>query len=89
MGHTFWDSRTFSYGSGNGSGRIGWYGTSYYDVKMQKKIVHFKDRVEIEYPDEGVRNSFEYNIYRPKNGEYLMLSDIQNSRNYIIRPKRK
>ena len=89
VGHTFWDSRTFSYGSGNGSGRIGWYGTSYYDVKMPKKIVHFKDRVEIEYPDEGVRNGFEYNIYKPKNGEYLMLSDIQNSRNYIIRPKRK
>ena len=37
VGHTFWDSRTFSLGSGNGSGRIGWYGTSYFDVKMPKK----------------------------------------------------
>ncbi|MEO5911630.1 MAG: hypothetical protein ABIP95_12125 [Pelobium sp.] len=87
VGHTFWDSRTFSYGSGNGSGRIGWYGTSYFDVKMPKKTIHFKSPVEIEYPEEGVRDRFTYNIYKPKKGAYLMLSDRQNNRHYIIRPK--
>ncbi|WP_026976793.1 hypothetical protein [Flavobacterium tegetincola] len=87
VGHTFWDSRTLSLGSGNGSGRIGWYGTSYFDVKMPKGIVHFKTPVEIEYPEEGVRDRFNYHIYKPKNGDYLLLSDIQNNRHFIIRPK--
>lgn len=87
VGHTFWDSRTLSYGSGNGSGRIGWYGTAFFDIKMPKGIVHIKTQVEIEYPDEGVRDRFTYSIYKPKNGEYLMLSDMQNSRYYLIRPK--
>lgn len=87
VGRTFWDSRTFSLGSGNGSGRIGWYGTSYFDVKMPKKTVHFKSPVKIEYPDGGVRDNFTYSVYKPKNGDYLLLSDIQNKWHYIIRPK--
>ena len=87
VGHTFWDSRTFSLGSGNGSGRIGWYGTSYFDVKMPKKTVHFKSPVKIEYPDEGVRDNFTYSVYNPKLGEYLLLTDIQNNTHFIIRPK--
>ncbi len=87
VGHTFWDSRSFSFGSGNGSGRIGWYGTSFFDLEMPKKVLHFTLPVEIEYPDEGVRDRFSYNIYKPKNGSYLLLNDIQNTRYYIIRPK--
>ena len=56
---------------------------------MPKKTVHFKDPVEIEYPEEVVRDRFIYSIYKPKNGEYLLLSDIQNNRHYLIRPKIK
>ncbi|MFD2287120.1 hypothetical protein GJU39_10755 [Pedobacter petrophilus] len=87
VGHTFWDSRTFSYGSGNSSGRIGWYGTAFFDVKMPNKIIHFKTSVEIEYPKEGIIERFTYSIYKPNNGDYLLLSDIQNNRHYLIRPK--
>lgn len=87
VGHTFWDSRTFSYGGGGGGGRIGWYGTSFFDLKMPDKTLHFTQPVKIEYPDEGVRDQFAYHIYRPKNGTYLLLSDIQNARYFIVRPK--
>ena len=88
VGHTFWDSRTFSYGSGNGSGRIGWWGTSYFDLQMPEKVIHFTQPVEIEYPDEGVRDRFSYHIFQPKNGAYLLLNDIGNTRYYLIRLKR-
>lgn len=87
-----WISRSFwhlDFGWGGGYRGDRWEGSAYYAVKLPKKTVHFKSPVEIEYPEEGVKNLFEYRVYQPKNGHYLLLNDVQNSRYYILRPKLK
>lgn len=87
---SFWNiSDNLRWGSGNGSTGKRWSGTSYFDVKMPKKILHFKQGVVIEYPDEYLRAPFAYHIYKPAKGDYLLFNDIENSRYYLIRPKSK
>lgn len=85
---SFWNLNNFSWGSGNGSGGDGWTGTSYFSIKMPKKMLHYKQHVSIDYPDGNLRDPFSYFIYQPKNGAYLLLIDTQNQVYYLIRPRK-
>ena len=89
IGYSFWNlGRTFSYGSGNGSGGGGWFGTSYYSINMPQKKIYFKSQVRIDnYPDEYVRDNESYFIYQPKNGKYVLFKNTQADYCYLIRPK--
>ena len=87
-----WISRSFwhlDFGWGGGYKGDRWEGISYFEVTMPKKNLHFKQPVEINSADGYYRDQFTYNIYKPKNGDYLLLTDIENSRYYLIMPKVK
>lgn len=88
-GRTFWSIKTFSWGTGNGSGSEGWSGTSYFSIKMPKKLLHYKDNVFIEYPNQHMRDPNAYFTYQPKNGEYLLLINEESQMYYLIRPKNR
>lgn len=80
---SFWSKlRHISWGSGNGSRIDGWLGTSYFALKMPKKKLYYKQNVYIDYPEENLRDVVSYSVYRPKNGEYVILDS------YLIRPKK-
>lgn len=85
--YSFWNiGQNFRWGTGNGSGRSKWAGTSYFKIKMPEKMLHFKQSVDI--GEQGdLRDRFSYFIYKPKNGTYLLLNDTQNRIYYLIRPK--
>ncbi|MEO5911629.1 MAG: hypothetical protein ABIP95_12120 [Pelobium sp.] len=85
-----WISRSFShldFGWGGGYRGDRWEGTSYFDIMMPKKNLHFQQPVEIYYPDENIIDRITYQIYKPENGAYLLLKDNENARCYLIRPK--
>jgi hypothetical protein len=84
---SFWNIRkNLSWGTGNGSGGNGWTGNSYFQIQMPDKKLHFKQFVAID--ESGfLRDRFNYFVYKPKSGSYLLLDDNQNSRYYLIRPK--
>ncbi|WP_027388519.1 hypothetical protein [Chryseobacterium gregarium] len=87
-----WISRSFwhlDFGWGGGYTGDRWEGTSYFEIAMPKRKLHFKQPVEVTSPDEDFRDRFTYKVYKPKNGIYLILNDVENSRYYLIRPKRK
>ena len=87
-----WISRSFwhlDFGWGGGYRGDRWEGTSYFDIIMPKKKLHYKQPVVITPPDEDFVDRFTYNVYEPKNSTYLVLNDFENSRCYLIRPKRK
>ncbi|MDN3691788.1 hypothetical protein QWZ06_05740 [Chryseobacterium tructae] len=84
---TFWSLKNLSWGTGNGSNHKGWTGTSYFSIKMPKKIVHYKQDVFIDSSGNQVRDPFSYFVYQPKNGDYLLLIDEENQLYYLIRPK--
>ena len=86
IGTSFWH---LDFGWGGGSRGDRWDGTSYFEITMPKKKLHFAQPVEIGSYDESLRDLITYIIYKPKNGDYLLLSDIENSRYYLIRPKVK
>ena len=86
IGNSFWHL-DFGYGSGPRGDR--WDGTSYFEITMPNKKLYFSQPVEIASYDNSLRDRFTYNIYKPKNGDYLLLNDIENSRIYLIRPKNK
>ncbi len=84
IGSSFWH---IDYGWGGGPRGDRWDGTSYFEITMPNKKLHFQQPVEIASSDESLRDRFTYQVYKPKNGEYLLLNDIENSRYYLIRPK--
>lgn len=84
IGSSFWH---LDFGWGGGPRGDRWDGTSYFEITMPKKKLYFQQPVEIEYPDEDLRDRFTYNVYKPKNGDYLVLNNIEHSRYYLIRPK--
>ncbi|WP_146186596.1 hypothetical protein [Pedobacter sp. HMWF019] len=88
MEYSFWNiGKNLHWGTGNSSGRKGWIGTSYFQIKMPKKMLHFKQFVEID-EDGTFRDRFSYFVYKPKIGEYLLLNDTPNRIYYLIRPKK-
>ena len=86
IGTSFWH---LDFGWGGGSRGDRWNGTSYFEITMPKKKLHFAQPVEIESFDGSLRDLFIYNIYKPKRGHFLLLNDTENSRYYLIRPKVK
>ncbi|MFD2287121.1 hypothetical protein GJU39_10760 [Pedobacter petrophilus] len=85
-----WISRSFwhlEFGWGGGYRGDKWEGTSYFDIMMPKKNLHFQQPVEIYYPDENLIDRITYQIYKPENGAYLLLKNNENARCYLIRPK--
>ncbi|SHE55069.1 hypothetical protein [Pedobacter caeni] len=83
---SFWNLRkNLMWGTGNGSGGGGWTGTSYFQIKMPEKTLHFKRFVAID-EDGDFRDRFFYFVYQVKNGKYLLLSDLPSRRYYLIRP---
>lgn len=86
---SFWNiSKYLTWGTGNGSSGNGWDGTSYFQITMPKKNIYFKQFVTVD-EDGTLRERFNYFIYKPIGGDYLLLNDIENRRNYLIRPKSK
>ena len=86
---SFWNlSEYLTMWTGGGLGRKRWEGTAYYDLQLPKKKLHFKEAVIIEYPDQYVREPFNYKIYKPKNGEYELLSEGEYFKTYLIRPRK-
>lgn len=86
---SFWNiSKHLTWGTGNGSSEHGWDGTSYFQITMPKKNIYFKQFVTID-EDGTLRDRFQYFIYKPIDGHYLLLNDMENRRNYLIRPKNK
>ncbi|MFD2902878.1 hypothetical protein [Sphingobacterium anhuiense] len=86
---SFWNiSQYLTWGTGNGSSGNGWDGTSYFQITMPKKNIYFKQFVTVD-EDGTLRERFNYFIYKPIGGDYLLLNDIENRRNYLIRPKSK
>ncbi len=86
---SFWNkSKHLTWGTGNGSSGNGWDGTSYFQITMPKKNIYFKQFVTID-EDGTLRERFNYFIYKPIGGDYLLLNDIENRKNYLIRPKSK
>ena len=73
--------------TGGGSGRKRWEGTAYYNLQLPTKILHFKEEVVIEYPDQYVREPYKYKVYKPNNGDYQLLSEGDYFTTYLIRPK--
>lgn len=86
---SFWNiSKYLTWGTGNGSSGNGWDGTSYFQITMPKKNIYFKQFVTVD-EDGTLRERFNYFIYKPIGGDYLLLNDIENRRNDLIRPKSK
>lgn len=86
---SFWNiSKYLTWGTGNGSSGNGWDGTSYFQITMPKKNIYFKQFVTVD-EDGTLRERFNYFIYKPIGGDYLLLNDTENRRNYLIRPKSK
>ncbi|MFC6267841.1 hypothetical protein [Frigoriflavimonas asaccharolytica] len=85
IGKSFWHFN-LRWG-GNGNAAIGWTGFSYYDIKMPRSTLHFKQNVSFYLDDDSLRENFTYSYYKPKNGNYLILFDIQNGNCFLIRPK--
>ncbi|MBE9597776.1 hypothetical protein [Pedobacter sp. MC2016-24] len=80
--NSFWyNIMNWHWGSGNTSSSGGWTGSSYFSIKMPKKTLHYKQAVYIDSPDESLRDHISYSVYKPKNGEYILLDS------YLIRPK--
>ena len=73
--------------TGGGSGRKRWEGTAYNNLQLPTKILHFKEEVVIEYPDQYVREPYKYKVYKPNNGDYQLLSEGDYFTTYLIRPK--
>jgi|GEM_PF-832166 len=87
--HSFWNiGKNLSWGTGNGSDAGGWTGSSYFELTLPRKSIHFKQFVAID-EDGTLRDRFHYFIYKPDSGQYLLLNDIENRTYYIIRPKNK
>ncbi|MGQ7854418.1 hypothetical protein ACUN24_09225 [Pedobacter sp. WC2501] len=80
--NSFWyDIINWHWGSGNTSNSGGWTGSSYFSIKMPKTTLHYKQVVYIDSPDESLRDIASYSVFKPKNGEYILLDS------YLIRPK--
>lgn len=83
IGSSFWH---LDFGWGGGARGDRWVGTSYFDIKMPKKKLHFQQPVQIASFDESLIDRFSYNVYKAENGDYILLNDRENARCYLIRP---